>query len=86
MEVKNQNILELLEESDEQRLTQKGRQPKKALWDFFARFEKESNPDITISDIEIPQKGISKTSEPEYKNNNIKSEIKPKRKRNQKSQ
>lgn len=46
----NNNILELLEDSDEEKRTNKGSNKKRSeLWDFFARFEKESNPDITIS-------------------------------------
>lgn len=48
------NIRELLEESEEEKTTLKNDKDSKSdLWDFFARFEKESNPDITISDIEI---------------------------------
>lgn len=40
-EYQNENILELLEDSDEEKRTNKGSNKKKSeLWDFFARFEK----------------------------------------------
>jgi hypothetical protein len=56
-EYRNGHILELLSESEEGKRTLKEeREGRKELWDFFARFEKESNPDITISEIEMPPK------------------------------
>lgn len=61
-EGRNENILELLEESDEDKRTQKVTEEKNKneLWNFFARFENESNPDITISEIEFPTKKDNK--------------------------